>query len=114
MIDLVNSIILNNNIPQDVTWNIIKYLSHPLSNIISKKFIENSLYNYLHIRFDLFSPYCDKFNPNIIKHLIVKSFKNDYILYYKNYYKWEHDLQIGSVDNRIWHNPINNLHYRLI
>ena len=113
MHNTVQSILINNNIPQEISWNIIKYLSHPTSKIIKNNFVNNPVYHYLDIRFDLFSPYCDKFNNKTIKHLINKCFKRDYSSFNKSYDNWIIEEHISSFDKKIWHYPINRIDHQL-
>jgi len=105
--------LISKNIPQEISWNIIKYLSHPVSNIIKSNFVENPVYHYLDIRFDLFNPHCDKFNNKTIKHLINKCFKRDFNSYNKSYNNWIIEEQINIFDKKVWHYPINRLDKQL-
>jgi len=90
------------NIPEDVTWNILKYLSHPItankSLIIDIAKQKSMLYQYLDKRFNIFY-FEGIFNPSVIK-IILKTFKHDIDLYRNNNNIWNEILEINPYVNK--------------
>ena len=74
------------NLPDDIHWNIIKFLSNPYFVILNSRFKRNIIYNYLDIRFDIFK-YDYLFNIHVVNKLI-KTFNDDYKFFKDSKYEW--------------------------
>lgn len=85
------------NIPKDIEWNIIKYLSHPNSSLITPynlEFKHHALYEFLHNKFNFFNPYCDRFIHFVLKKLI-KLHQDNYIRWKETREAWLGEYRLG-------------------